>query len=98
MSTGRYYVYILTNSIRTVLYIGVTNDLFRRVWQHRNKALPGFTSRYNVNRLIHFEVFHDIRDAIGREKQIKGWSRAKKVGLIVQQNPQWNDLSAGWFQ
>jgi putative endonuclease len=98
MSPGRYYVYILTNSIRTVLYIGVTNDPFRRVWQPRNKALPGFTSRYNVNRLIHFEVLHDIRDAIGREKQIKGWSRAKKVGLIVQQNPQWNDLSAGWFQ
>jgi putative endonuclease len=98
MSTGRYYVYILTNSIRTVLYIGVTNDLLRRVWQHRNKALLGFTSRYNVNRLIHFEVLHDIRDAIGREKQIKGWSRAKKVGLIVQQNPQWNDLSASWFQ
>jgi putative endonuclease len=98
MSTGRYYVYILTNSIRTVLYIGVTNDLLRRVWQHRNKALPGFTSRYNVNRLIHFEVFHDIRDAIGREKRIKGWSRAKKVGLIVQQNPRWNDLSVGWFQ
>ncbi len=98
MSTGRYYVYILTNAIRTVLYVGVTNDLLRRVWQHRNKALPGFTSRYKVNRLIHFEAFHDIRDAIGREKQIKGWSRAKKVGLIVQQNPQWNDLSAGWFQ
>jgi putative endonuclease len=98
MSTGRYTVYILTNAIRTVLYIGVTNGLLRRVWQHRNKALPGFTSRYNVNRLIHFESFHDIRDAIGREKQIKGWSRAKKVGLIVQQNPQWNDLSAGWFQ
>jgi putative endonuclease len=98
MSTGRYYVYILTNSIRTVLYTGVTNGLLRRVWQHRNKALPGFTSRYNVNRLIHFEVFHDIRDAIGREKQIKGWSRAKKIGLIVQQNPQWNDLSTAWFQ
>ena len=98
MSTGRYYVYILTNAIRTVLYIGVNNDLLRRVWQHRNKALLGFTSRYNVNRLIHFEVLHDIRDAIGREKQIKGWSRAKKVGLIVQQNPQWNDLSTGWFQ
>jgi putative endonuclease len=92
-----YYVYILTNKNRTVLYTGVTNGLKIRLWQHINKVHPGFTSRYNVNRLIHFEVISDVRNAIAREKQIKGWSRAKKVALVARENAGWNDLSAGWF-
>jgi putative endonuclease len=96
MEVRRYYVYILTNKARTVLYAGVTNSLSRRIWQHKNKILPGFASRYNLDCLIYFEEFRDINDAIGREKQIKGWSRAKKIALIEQENPQWNDLSEGW--
>ena len=97
MEVRRYYVYILTNKVRTVLYTGVTNSLSRRIWQHKNKTLPGFTSRYNLNCLIYFEEFRDINDAIAREKQIKGWSRAKKTTMIAQENPRWNDLSAGWY-
>jgi putative endonuclease len=96
MKVRRYYVYILTNKARTVLYVGVTNCLSRRIWQHKNKIIPGFTSHYNLNCLIYFEEFRDINDAIGREKQIKGWSRAKKIALIAQKNFQWNDLSEGW--
>ncbi len=96
MEVRRYYIYILTNKVRTVLYTGVTNSLSRRVWQHKNKTMPGFTNLYGLNCLIYFEEFRDINDAIGREKQIKGWSRAKKVTLIAQENPQWNDLSEGW--
>jgi putative endonuclease len=95
MEFRRYYVYILTNKARTVLYTGVTNSLSRRIWQHKNKIVPGFASRYGLNYLIYFEEFRDINDAIGREKQIKGWSRAKKVALIGQGNPQWSDLSEG---
>jgi putative endonuclease len=97
METRRYYVYILTNKVRTVLYTGVTNSLARRIWQHKNKIMPGFTSRYNLNCLIYFEEFRDINNAIAREKQIKGWSRTKKITLIAQENTQWNDLSAGWY-
>jgi putative endonuclease len=93
----RYYTYILTNKCRTVLYTGVTNGLKVRVWQHKNKTLPGFTNRYNLNRLLYFEMFSEIRNAIAREKQIKGWSRAKKVALVISENPGWNDLSDGWF-
>jgi len=96
MEVRRYYVYILTNKARTVLYTGVTNCLSRRIWQHQNKIIPGFTSRYNLNRLIYFEEFPDINDAIGREKRIKGWSRAKKIALIAQKNYRWTDLSKGW--
>ena len=76
-----YYVYILASASRT-LYVGVTNNLERRVLEHRRKLIPGFTARYNINRLVHFEVFGDIRAAIGREKQIKGWLRSKKIALI----------------
>jgi putative endonuclease len=91
-----YYVYILSNKSRT-LYTGVTNNLERRVSEHKLKLIPGFTCRYNLTRLVYFEVFGDIRSAIGREKQIKGWLRAKKVALIVAGNPAWQDLSKGWF-
>jgi putative endonuclease len=81
----------MTNPSRT-LYVGVTNDLERRVLQHRHKSVEGFTQRYNITRLAYFEEFSDIRDAIAREKQIKGWSRSKKVALIEAKNPTWRDL------
>jgi putative endonuclease len=97
MEARRYYVYILTNKVRTVLYTGVTNSLSRRIWQHKNKIMPGFTSRYNLNCLLYFEEFRDINNAIAREKQIKGWSRAKKIALIAEKNPQSNDLSEAWY-
>jgi putative endonuclease len=80
------------------LYAGVTNDLERRTYEHKNKLVPGFTSRYNINRLVYFEATEDINAANQREKQIKGWTRAKKVGLIESTNPTWRDLSEGWFK
>jgi len=80
------------------LYIGVTSNLESRVYQHKHGLTLGFTSRYNVTRLVHIEVFSDIRDAIGREKQLKRWSRAKKIWLIEMENPTWRDLSVEWFQ
>jgi putative endonuclease len=81
-------------SYSQVLYIGVTNDLNRRVYQHKTKAHPdSFTARYNVTRLVHYEVFANIRDALAREKQIKGWRRSKKIELIELANPEWKDLS-----
>src|SRR5262245_46166087 len=91
-----YFVYILANSAR-MLYVGVTNDLKRRLHEHRTKAVPGYTRQYDITRLIYFEATHDIRAAIEREKKIKGWTRAKKVALIEAQNAAWADLSAGWF-
>ena len=97
MKVRRYYVYILTNKVHTVLYTGATNSLSRRIWQHKNKIMPGFTSRYNLNCLLYFEEFRDINNAIAREKQIKGWSRAKKIALIAEKNPQSNDLSEAWY-
>jgi putative endonuclease len=90
-----YYVYIMANRTRT-LYTGVTNNLERRVYEHKNRITPGFTSQYNITRLVYSEVFTDIRDAIAREKQIKGWLRAKKIALIESVNPKWNDLSEEW--
>ncbi|MCX7839585.1 MAG: GIY-YIG nuclease family protein [Anaerolineae bacterium] len=90
-----YYVYIMANRTR-MLYTGVTNNLERRVYEHKNRIIPGFTSRYNITRLVYYEVFSDIRDAIAREKQIKGWLRAKKIALIESMNPKWNDLSEEW--
>ena len=88
----QYYVYILTNQHHTVLYTGVTNDLKRRVYEHRTKAVAGFTSRYNIGKLVFFEVTDDVVGAIGREKQIKGGSRRKKIELIDRMNPAWRDL------
>ena len=90
------YVYIMSGTFRT-LYTGVTNNLERRVLEHKRKLVPGFTSKYNIDRLVYFETFGDIRAAIQRERQIKGWLRAKKVALIVSRNPAWRDLSQGWF-
>ena len=91
----QYYVYIMTNRSGT-LYIGVTNDLMRRVHEHKNKLIPGFTAKYNVTKLVYFETTTDVRTAIAREKQIKGWLRAKKIALIESVNPNWDDLSADW--
>jgi len=88
----QYFVYIMTNPRNTVLYTGVTGDLKRRVWEHKTKAVPGFTARYNVVKLVYFEVFDDPEEAILREKKIKGGSRAKKIALINAFNPQWRDL------
>ena len=91
----QYYVYIMTSNSGT-LYTGMTNDLQRRVYQHKQKLIPGFTYRYNVNRLVYFEVFNEPQQAIAREKQIKGWLRHKKIALIEEQNPTWCDLSEDW--
>jgi len=87
-----YYVYFLTNKHNTVLYIGVTNNLKRRVWEHKNKIFKGFTYDYNVEKLVYYEVFTYIRDAIRREKQLKGWRRAKKDAMINKENPGWREL------
>jgi putative endonuclease len=93
--TRSYYVYILSSrSLR--LYIGVTNDLERRVLQHKRRELPGFTSRYNIDRLVYYEEMDDIHDAIAREKQLKGWVRGKKFALIDEMNPTLEDLAADW--
>jgi putative endonuclease len=88
----QYYVYILTNKINTVLYTGVTSDLKRRVYEHKQKLASGFTTRYNVNKLIYYEVFDRIENAIDREKRIKGGSRKRKLDLINQMNEKWKDL------
>ena len=91
-----YFVYLLTNASRTVLYIGVTSDLEGRLYEHRTGTLPSFTKRYAVNRLVYCEGYAEVLDAIAREKQLKGWTRAKKEALIATTNPQWVDLSADW--
>ncbi len=93
----QYYAYIMTNRSGT-LYIGVTNDLVRRVYQHKTKQIEGFTKRYHLTKLVYYEVGEDVREAIAREKQLKGWRRSKKLALINSSNPKWNDLSDGWFE
>jgi putative endonuclease len=94
---GQYYVYIMTNRSQT-LYTGVTNDLQHRVYEHKQKLVDGFTKKYNFTKLVYYESTDDVRSAIGREKQIKGWLRAKKIALIESMNPQWGDLSDGWYE
>ncbi len=88
-----YAVYILTNASRT-LYIGVTNDLARRMAEHRSLLFPGFARTYRLTQLVYFEMTTDVRSAITREKQLKGWTRARKIGLIEADNPDWLDLAA----
>jgi putative endonuclease len=90
-----YYVYILTNTHHSVLYVGVTNDLERRCFEHKQKKIKGFTQKYNVDKLVYFERFDFIDLAIAREKQIKGYSRMKKVALIDQFNKEWRELYLG---
>jgi len=87
-----YFVYIITNKNSTTLYTGVTNDLKRRVYEHKNKLVEGFTRKYNINKLVYYEIYEDIHEAIAREKQIKGGSRAKKISLIEEMNHDWKDL------
>jgi len=91
-----YYVYMMTNFTNTVLYTGVTNNLERRVFEHKQKLLKGFTQKYNVKKIVYFETTENIQNAIEREKQIKGWTRQKKNQLINDTNPAWNDLSEDW--
>ncbi len=92
-----YYVYILTSPNNRVMYIGVTNNLERRVWEHKSKAVSGFTQKYNVTKLVYFEECSDIMSAIAREKQIKGWLRKKKDALVEVTNPEWKDISVEWY-
>ena len=91
----QYYVYILTCESNKALYIGMTNDLIKRIYEHKNKVVKGFTSRYNIDRLVYYEVFESPEEAIIREKQLKGGSRKKKEVLINGFNPQWKDLYDG---
>ena len=93
---NKYYVYIMTNGVRT-LYVGVTNDLTRRVYEHQQKLADGFTKKYNITMLVHYEMTTDVQSAIAREKQLKGWRRSKKVDLIESSNPTWVDLSMEWY-
>jgi putative endonuclease len=88
-----FYVYIMTNKMHTVLYTGVTSDIIRRNFEHKNKLVKGFTEKYNVNKLIYFEHIGTALEAIAREKQIKGWLRQKKIDLINSVNPEWKDLA-----
>jgi putative endonuclease len=90
-----YWIYIMTGNSNS-LYTGVTNDLERRVYEHKNDLIKGFTSRYALHKLVYFEETSDIKAAIEREKQIKGWTRKKKIDLINSMNPNWDDLSKGW--
>ena len=96
MARRSYYVYLMANESR-MLYTGVTNNLERRVSEHSGKMYAGFTKKYNIKRLVYYEEMGDVRDAIAREKQIKGWLRSKKVALVESLNPQWRDLSEEWF-
>jgi putative endonuclease len=87
-----YYIYVLTNWNNRVIYIGVTNDLERRVFEHKNKLVKGFTEKYNVNNLVYFEETGDVNAALAREKEIKKWRREKKDALVTNSNPQWTEL------
>lgn len=90
-----YYVYIMASRSLN-LYTGITNSIYRRALQHRHGELDGFTKKYNINRLVYYEVFHNVSAAIAREKQIKSWTRVKRIALIKTKNPTWQDLAEGW--
>ena len=91
-----YYVYILTNKFNTVLYVGITDNLNRRTTEHANALHQGFTKRYRAHKLVYYERYSDVLDAISREKQLKGWTRDKKRNLVEKRNPDWNDWSEGF--
>ncbi|MBR6354029.1 MAG: GIY-YIG nuclease family protein [Oscillospiraceae bacterium] len=93
---NHYYVYILTNWKGNVMYIGVTNDLKRRLYEHKHELIEGFTKSYHVHKLVYYEETGDVRAAIEREKQLKNWSRAKKNALVETMNPRWEELSKDW--
>lgn len=92
MRKRNYCIYIVTNKNNTVLYTGVTGNLSKRIYEHKEKITEGFTKKYNVNKLVYYEVFDEVRNAISREKQIKAGSRTKKIKLVENMNPQWKDL------
>ena len=92
-----YYVYILANKTNTTVYIGVTDDLMRRLQEHRNDRVDGFTKTYHVHKLVYYETFSNVQYAIAREKQLKGWRRSKKDALIEGANPSWKDQAGDWF-
>jgi len=94
----QYYVYIMTNRRHSPLYVGVTNDLVRRVYEHRNRLAKGFASKYNITMLMYYETTESVESAIAREKQLKGWLKRRKIALIESANPNWRDLSLGWFR
>ena len=91
-----YAVYILTNYNETTFYIGVTGDLQKRIWEHKNKVVEGFTKKYNVDRLVYYELTEDVESALNREKQLKRWHRQWKINLIKEMNPEFKDLSESW--
>jgi putative endonuclease len=91
-----YAVYIMTNYLETSLYIGVTSNLQKRVWEHKNEVVEGFTKKYNVNKLVYYELTDSIESAINREKQLKRWHRQWKINLIKEMNPEFKDLSLDW--
>ncbi len=93
----QYWVYMMSNRWNTVLYTGVSNSLQRRVWQHKNGAIPGFTKKYNCTKLVYYEEYDRIDQAIAREKQIKGWLRARKDVLVATMNPEWKDIAEDWY-
>ena len=95
-SQNQYHVYIMTNKSGT-LYTGITNNIKKRVFEHKNKLIAGFTEKYNISRLVYFETFSNVQSAIAREKVIKGWLRKKKIELIRKDNPDWKDLSHDWY-
>lgn len=90
---NNYYIYILANWTNSVIYIGVTNNLSRRLFEHKNKLIDGFSRKYNLDKLVYYELFFDINDAIKREKELKKWRREKKNNLVESVNPEWRDLS-----
>jgi putative endonuclease len=96
MRDHNYYVYIMTTENNRIMYIGITNDLERRDYEHKHKLIKGFTQKYNVTKLVYYEQTHDVETAIVREKQLKGWLRRKKNELVETINPSWRDLSEDW--
>ncbi|HKL34244.1 MAG TPA: GIY-YIG nuclease family protein [Tangfeifania sp.] len=94
---ANFYVYILTNRKNGVLYTGLTNELERRIGEHKNKILKGFTYKYNVDKLVYFEEFETYEEAFLRERRLKKWKRDWKINLIVKENPNWTDLSTEWY-
>ena len=94
----QFYVYILANWNNQTIYVGLTNNLERRLYEHKHKLIPGFKKKYNINKLLYYEVFDHSPDAIQREKQLKGWRRSKKEKLIESLNPEWLDLSVNWIK
>ena len=96
MKEKQYFIYTVMNKWNTTSYIGITSILLERIWQHKHKVVKGFTAKYNLNKLVYYEVFDNPSDAISREQQLKRWSRKKKINLIKKQNPDFRDLSDDW--